>query len=211
MGHPIVTLGDAHHLQTTLFIRFRNKLLLHALTSLLKRYGQHAQKFQKPSTLFNKLKPYVMSNIQSIIHVNMKSSKIWLNHNWEPTLHGLRADMFVKKHDVHHPNNYDGLLQYTDPAYGKTKALSHKSDVYSFRVVLFEVLLRRVASILISNEDSWSFAQFSCSHYKRKTLNDVMDPVLRQQMDSQSLTFFRLSILLLAGVAISTSIYELGC
>ncbi|GJU44394.1 kinase-like domain, phloem protein 2-like protein [Tanacetum coccineum] len=67
-----------------------------------------------------------LCNDQSMIHVNMKSSKIRLNHNWEPTLHGLRADMFVKKHDVHRTNNYDGSLQYTDPAYGKTKALSHK-------------------------------------------------------------------------------------
>ncbi|GKA80580.1 hypothetical protein Tco_0787272, partial [Tanacetum coccineum] len=64
MGHPTVTQRDAHHLHTTLFMRFRNKLLLCALTSLLKRYEQHARKFQKPSTLFNKLKPYVMSNIQ---------------------------------------------------------------------------------------------------------------------------------------------------
>ncbi|GKC75672.1 kinase RLK-Pelle-LRR-I-1 family protein [Tanacetum coccineum] len=70
-----------------------------------------------------------------IIHGNIKSSKILLNQNWEPTLH--------------------------DPAYEKTKALTHKSDVYSFGVVLFEVLLGRVASIPISNEDNWSFARFA--------------------------------------------------
>ncbi|GKD24048.1 kinase-like domain, phloem protein 2-like protein [Tanacetum coccineum] len=130
--------------------------------------------------------PYDMS----IIHGNIKSSKILLNHNWEPTLHGLKADMIVKKHGVRYPNNYDGTLQYTDPAYEKTKALSHKSDVYSFGVVLFEVLLGRVASIPISNEDHWSFALFARSLYERKTLGDVIDPVLRQQMDSQSLKNF---------------------
>ncbi|GJV04368.1 kinase-like domain, phloem protein 2-like protein [Tanacetum coccineum] len=127
---------------------------------------------------------------ESIIHGNIKSSKILLNENWEPTLHGFRYDMQVKKHGVHHPSNYDGTLQYMDPAYEKTKALSHKSDVYSFGVVLFEVLLGRVASIPISNEDNWSFARFACSHYERKTLSDVIDPVLRQQMDSQSLKNF---------------------
>ncbi|GJS80711.1 kinase-like domain, phloem protein 2-like protein, partial [Tanacetum coccineum] len=122
-----------------------------------------------------------------IIHGNIKSSKILLNQNWEPTLHGHRFDRQVKKHGVHHPSNYDGTLQYTDPAYEKTKALTHKSDVYSFGVVLFEVLLGRVASIPISNEDNWSFARFARSHYERNTLSDIIDPILRQQMASQSL------------------------
>ncbi|GJR97221.1 kinase-like domain, phloem protein 2-like protein, partial [Tanacetum coccineum] len=126
----------------------------------------------------------------SFIHGNIKSSKILLNQNWEPTLNGLRADMIVKKHDVYHPNNYDGTLQYTDPAYEKTKGLSHKSDVYSFGVVLFEVLLGRVASIPLTDEDNWSFARFSRSRYEQKTLSHVIDPVLRQQMDSQSLKNF---------------------
>ncbi|GJW57135.1 kinase-like domain, phloem protein 2-like protein [Tanacetum coccineum] len=127
---------------------------------------------------------------ESFIHGNIKSSKILLNHNWEPTLHGLRADMIVKKLGVHHPSNYDGTLQYTDPAYEKTKALSHRSDVYSFGVVLFEVLLGRVASIPNSGEDNWSFARFARLHYERNTLSDIIQPVLRQQMDSQSLKNF---------------------
>ncbi|PWA63613.1 protein kinase-like domain, Phloem protein 2-like protein [Artemisia annua] len=62
-----------------------------------------------------------------MIHGNIKSSKILLNQNWEPTLHGLRRDMIVKKHGVYHPSNYDGTSQYTDPAYEKTKALSQTS------------------------------------------------------------------------------------
>ena len=132
----------------------------------------------------------IFDDNMSMIHGNIKSSKIWLNQNWEPTLHGLRYDRQVKKHGVHHPNNYDGTLQNTDPAYEKTKALSHKSDVYSFGVVLFEVLLGRVASIPISDEDNWSFARFARSHYERKTLSDIIDPVLRQQMDPQSLKNF---------------------
>ncbi|GJY96260.1 kinase RLK-Pelle-LRR-I-1 family protein [Tanacetum coccineum] len=110
----------------------------------------------------------------SFIHGNIKSSKILLNQNWEPTLNGLRADMIVKKHDVYHPNNYDGTLQYTDPAYEKTKGLSHKSDVYSFGVVLFEVLLGRVASIPLTDEDNWSFARFSRSRYERNKEQDDM-------------------------------------
>ncbi|PWA65714.1 protein kinase-like domain-containing protein [Artemisia annua] len=139
---------------------------------------------------------------ESLIHGNIKSSKIWLNQNWEPTLHGLRHDMIVKKHGVHHPRGTcppcplrssasdDGTLQYTDPAYEKTKGLSHKSDVYSFGVVLIEVLLGRIASIPISDEDNWSFARFARSHYEQKTLSDKIDPVLRQQMDSRSLKNF---------------------
>ncbi|KAJ0736028.1 putative protein kinase RLK-Pelle-LRR-I-1 family [Helianthus annuus] len=75
-----------------------------------------------------------------------------------------------------------------DPAYEDTRGLNHKSDVFSFGVVLFEVLFGREASI--PNVDNWYFARMARAHYEERKLDDLIDPVLRKQMNVQSLNMF---------------------
>ncbi|KAK9063029.1 hypothetical protein SSX86_016899 [Deinandra increscens subsp. villosa] len=124
----------------------------------------------------------------SVIHGNIKSSKILLDYNWEPKLHDFRCAVKVKRHQLYLSNNYTGTLQYMDPAFESTGGLTHKSDVFSFGVVLFEVLFGMKASI--EEEDNWYFAKMARSCYEEKTLDDKIDRDLREQMDIQSLNLF---------------------
>lgn len=75
-----------------------------------------------------------------VIHGNVKSSKILLDHNWEPKLNGFGFAVKVKKNQVYLTSKYNGSLQYMDPAYESSRGLTHKSDIFSFGVMLFEVL-----------------------------------------------------------------------
>ncbi|KAM0065677.1 putative protein kinase RLK-Pelle-LRR-I-1 family [Helianthus debilis subsp. tardiflorus] len=123
-----------------------------------------------------------------VIHGNIRSSKILLDHNWEPKLHGFKFAVLARKHHLHLTGNYNGSLHYMDPAYEDTRGLNHKSDVFSFGVVLFEVLFGREASI--PNDDNWYFARMARAHYEERKLDDLIDPVLRKQMNLQSLNMF---------------------
>ncbi|KAJ0511676.1 putative protein kinase RLK-Pelle-CR4L family [Helianthus annuus] len=123
-----------------------------------------------------------------VIHGNIKSSKILLDHNWEPKIHGFKFAVQARKHHLHLTGKYNGSLHYMDPAYEDTKGLNHKSDVFSFGVVLFEVLFGREASI--PNDDNWYFARMARAHYEERKLDDLIDPVLRKQMNLQSLNMF---------------------
>ncbi|XP_071729382.1 uncharacterized protein [Rutidosis leptorrhynchoides] len=97
--------------------------------------------------------------------------------------------------DVHRPIEYRDKSVYSDPAYDVTKSLSHKSDVFSFGVVLFEVLFGREASTYYTpppndDEDHWYFARLARQHHEEKRLDDMIDPGLRKQMNQESLGIF---------------------
>ncbi|PWA37508.1 protein kinase-like domain-containing protein [Artemisia annua] len=124
-----------------------------------------------------------------VIHGNIKSSRILLDDKWEPKLFGFQYSIFCHPNQqLSLTNKYRGTIQYMDPAYEKSGGLSYKSDVFSFGVVLFEVLFGTKASIV--NDDKWYFARLARLHYEEKRLDDMIDPVLRQQMDTQSLEIF---------------------
>ncbi|XP_035836234.1 uncharacterized protein LOC110942590 isoform X1 [Helianthus annuus] len=123
-----------------------------------------------------------------VIHGNIRSSKILLDHNWEPKLHGFKFAVEIRKHNLHLTGKYNGSLHYMDPAYEDTRGFNHKSDIFSFGVVLFEVLFGREASI--PNDDNWYFARMARAHYEERKLDDLIDPVLRKQMNLQSLNMF---------------------
>nr|XP_043630106.1 probable serine/threonine-protein kinase PBL25 [Erigeron canadensis] len=127
----------------------------------------------------------------SVIHGNIKSSKILLDHNWEPKLCGFGFAMRAKRNQLHLTSKYSGTLEYMDPAYEKTGGLTTKSDVFSFGVVLFEVLFGRKASDHIQgNDDNCNFSRLARVHYEARTLDDMIDPDLLKQMDLESLNVF---------------------
>ncbi|KAD5802987.1 hypothetical protein E3N88_14347 [Mikania micrantha] len=124
----------------------------------------------------------------SVIHGNIKSSKILLDHNWEPKLHDFRCSVKVKRGQPYLTDRYNGTLQYKDPAFESTGGLTHKSDVFSFGVLLFEVLFGTKASV--QQGDNWYFAKMARLCYDEKRLDDMIDRNIRKQMDTQSLKLF---------------------
>ncbi|KAJ0811020.1 putative protein kinase RLK-Pelle-CR4L family [Helianthus annuus] len=85
----------------------------------------------------------------SVIHRNIKSSKILLDEKWKPKLSGFELSKATTKARKHRLSlaERSGTIGYVDPTYEKTGFVSHKSDVYSFGVVLFEVLCGRRAFV----------------------------------------------------------------
>ncbi|PWA99805.1 protein kinase-like domain-containing protein [Artemisia annua] len=125
----------------------------------------------------------------SVIHRNIKSSKILLDDKWEPKLSGFELSMTNIASRRHRLCLTDacGTIGYVDPTYAKTGCVTHKSDMYSFGIVLFEVLFGRKA---ILNKRDIKLAQLAKTHYEYGQLNDMIDPHLRKQMDQQSFSIF---------------------
>ncbi|PWA91680.1 serine/threonine/dual specificity protein kinase, catalytic domain-containing protein [Artemisia annua] len=76
----------------------------------------------------------------------------------------------------------------TDPAYQKTKSVNHKTDMYSFGIVLFELLCSRKS--IIANDTNRYLARAAILHYKEKKLDKIIDWDLLKQMDPQSFNVF---------------------
>ncbi|KAJ0874376.1 putative protein kinase RLK-Pelle-DLSV family [Helianthus annuus] len=110
----------------------------------------------------------------SVIHRNVKSSKILLDDNWEPKLSGFELAMRNTSERRHRLLLAEviGTIGYMDPTYEKTGFVTHKSDVYSFGVVLFELLCGRKAFIP-NEQDQQRAPQYAKSDNKEEKAEDV--------------------------------------
>ncbi|KAJ0512069.1 putative protein kinase RLK-Pelle-CrRLK1L-1 family [Helianthus annuus] len=116
------------------------------------------------------------------IHRNVNSSTILLDENWEAKLSGFEISIkqAVNRMDQITLSEPIGTIGYMDPEIGKTKGVTCKSDVYTFGVVLFEILCGRRA--YIKNNANRLLAPLVMHHYENQTLPDIIHPDLKNQM-----------------------------
>ncbi|KAK9068983.1 hypothetical protein SSX86_013099 [Deinandra increscens subsp. villosa] len=114
---------------------------------------------------------------QSIIHRDIKSANILLDHEWVAKL----ADFGLSK--LHAPSqqrstvvtkNIAGTEVYLDPEYMSTGKLKAKSDVYSFGVVLFEIMCGKLAYDKAYGQKG--LPTIARESFIAKTLNNLVDP-----------------------------------
>ncbi|PWA55161.1 serine-threonine/tyrosine-protein kinase catalytic domain-containing protein [Artemisia annua] len=124
---------------------------------------------------------------RTIIHRDIKSSNILIDENWVAKI----SDLGLSKLSVTSlVATYGcGTPGYIEPEYNSTGVVTKKSDVYSFGVVLFEVLCGRLC--LIESEDGFRLSSISAKyHYKKNSLDKIMDDSLREHIGSYSMTKF---------------------
>ncbi|XP_071718372.1 probable serine/threonine-protein kinase PBL19 [Rutidosis leptorrhynchoides] len=82
-----------------------------------------------------------------------------------------------------------GTKGYMDPEIVKTGGVTHKSDIYSFGVVLLEILCGRKA--YIPNEDDGSFlVSVAKFEYEKDNVENLIPPSLFDQMGMESARTF---------------------
>ncbi|GJV28595.1 kinase-like domain, phloem protein 2-like protein [Tanacetum coccineum] len=127
----------------------------------------------------------------SVIHRLISSSRVLLNDGWEPKLCEFEDSMKIKasqRHHSFHTNRVKGVNGHADPTYLETNRVSHKSDMYSFGIVMFELLCGR-ESIIDSDTNNY-LAPLAATRYREKRLDEIIDWDLWKQMDSQSFNIF---------------------
>ncbi|PWA90232.1 protein kinase-like domain, Concanavalin A-like lectin/glucanase domain protein [Artemisia annua] len=128
----------------------------------------------------------------SIIHRKIDSETVLLNDNLEPKLSDFELSMKVAATERHLSFDTDKVSSrdgYADPTYEKTKSAHHKSDIYSFGIVMFELLCGRKA-VINDDQDNKYLASVAVTHYREKKLDEIIDWGLWNQMDSQSVDIF---------------------
>ncbi|XP_071694608.1 probable receptor-like protein kinase At2g23200 [Rutidosis leptorrhynchoides] len=126
-----------------------------------------------------------------MVHSNLTSAKILLDVNWHAKIEDVSSSEKVKQEDLYsifENAKYRGEIGYIDPLLFETGLITEESDVYSFGVILFEVLCgRRVSE---NSEDDEHLTMLARLHYEGGTLTKIIDPILRKQMNLDSLKTF---------------------
>ncbi|GKB30654.1 kinase-like domain, phloem protein 2-like protein, partial [Tanacetum coccineum] len=127
----------------------------------------------------------------SVIHRHIASSRVLLNDEWEPKLSDFGVSMKIKasqRHHSFHTNRLEYVNGYGDPTYIRTKTVNQKSDMYSFGILLFQLLCGRPS--IIDDENNNRLAPLAITHYREKKLENMIDHDLFKQMDLHSFNMF---------------------
>ncbi|GKD51797.1 kinase-like domain, phloem protein 2-like protein, partial [Tanacetum coccineum] len=122
---------------------------------------------------------------QKMIHRDIKSDNILLGHNWKAKI----ADFGLSKF---HPADQDtstfiastiaGAYMYLDPEYEKSGKLNKKSDIYSFGVVLLEILTGRLAyDSVYTKVNEKGIAPIARDHFKKGTIMKIVDHKIKEE------------------------------
>ncbi|GJU15209.1 kinase-like domain, phloem protein 2-like protein [Tanacetum coccineum] len=126
---------------------------------------------------------------QKIIHRDIKSANILLGDNWEAKI----ADFGLSKF---HPSNQEastintdmiaGTNTYLDPEYHKYGRLNKKSDIYSFGVVLLEILTGSLAyDPVYTKVNEKGIAPIARDHFEKGTLMEIVDRKIKEETDER--------------------------
>ncbi|MQM07834.1 hypothetical protein Taro_040681 [Colocasia esculenta] len=133
---------------------------------------------------------------KTIIHRDVKSSNILLTES----LRAKVADFGFARmgpgdsDQTHISTKVKGTVGYLDPEYLKTYQLTPKSDVFSFGVLLIEILSGRRPVDLRRAPDERLTIKWAFKKYNEGNLRDVMDPSLEEVVDETVLRqLFRLA------------------
>ncbi|KAJ0511689.1 putative protein kinase RLK-Pelle-LRR-I-1 family [Helianthus annuus] len=124
---------------------------------------------------------YLHTHTPMIIHRDIKSANILLDDNWVAKIadFGLsKLQCATQQGTTLITNNIAGTEVYLDPEYKNTGKLKKESDIYSFGVVLFEVLCGRLAyDEIYSGRGLPSVAR---QRFNEGTLKGMVDPKLME-------------------------------
>ncbi|KAJ9558514.1 hypothetical protein OSB04_013128 [Centaurea solstitialis] len=133
-----------------------------------------------------------VSTDHRIVHRDIKSANILLDNNWNAKLadFGLSRICQANQQNSGVITNLVGTRGYCDPQYEKTSILTKESDIYSFGVVLFEVLCGRLACAFQYNDERRFLHHIARTCYQNGALGTIIDYRIREHIVPESLNLF---------------------
>ncbi|GJV68526.1 kinase-like domain, phloem protein 2-like protein [Tanacetum coccineum] len=127
---------------------------------------------------------------EMVIHRDIKSANILLNGDWKAKISdfGLSSITTINQEDI---SNLVGTNGYLDPVYEETGFFTEKSDIYSFGVVLFEILFGQLVAPDTKNYDQNRVDKILKNIHNKENLDFIVFLDIKRQIAPESLSTFR--------------------
>ncbi|KAJ3689282.1 hypothetical protein LUZ61_018446 [Rhynchospora tenuis] len=117
-----------------------------------------------------------------ILHGDVKSANILLDDNLVAKVSDFGASKLAPNNEAEIATLVQGTIGYLDPEYFSSCRLTDKSDVYSFAVILLELLTRKKAIYFQGPDDARNLASSFCEAKKDGRFLEILDTQVRSEL-----------------------------
>lgn len=122
-----------------------------------------------------------------IIHRDIKSSNVLLDHDYTAKLSDFGASKLVPLDHTQLSTMMQGTLGYLDPEYLLTSELTEKSDMYSFGILLFELITGKKAVRFDVPEEERTLAKIVLCAMNEDRLEEIVEEGLATEANIEEI------------------------
>ncbi|KAF5456428.1 hypothetical protein F2P56_025916 [Juglans regia] len=115
-----------------------------------------------------------------IVHRDIKASNILLDDKFQPKIGDFGLARFFPEDQAYLSTNFAGTLGYTAPEYAIRGELSEKADIYSFGVLVLEIIGCRKNTELSLPSEMQYLPEYAWKLYEKSRVLDLIDPKMRE-------------------------------